>query len=141
MLRVDCRAVGLGIFYVQIPDFSVDFCGLVLPVNLVENQSVFHLEFGIFSDDLVFELELDYRDCLVNSLPVHVAVIFHAERHERSEVDSVSFLENVKIVVSRAETHNVRDALLASCSRAHPDNIVVSPLNIDGMVVQKCVED
>ena len=113
-------------------------------------------------DHRVFQLQLDHRDRLVQLCQTVVAVkgnvriisVVDAEglagvvrvslrrvRAERAEIDAVAALENLKIAVRAVDADDIRDARGVSARGADPQEIVVSPLNIQRMIAHQPVDD
>ena len=125
-------------------------------------RAVRHIEFGMRRDHRVFQLQLDHRDRLVQLCQTVVAVkgnvriisVVDAEglagvvrvslrrvRAERAEIDAVAALENLKIAVRAVDADDIRDARGVSARGADPQEIVVSPLNIQRMIAHQPVDD
>ena len=112
-------------------------------------------------DQFSLQLELDDRDRLVHLLVelgilhiVLILVILHLERlarivvirhhgkaRQRHEIDAVAILQNIKIAVFCGDAQHIRNTCLIARSRAHPQHIMVAPLDIHGMIFHQCIHD
>ena len=135
--------------------------GSLLIVNPVKHPPVFHVKVFLTPDDLSLHLELDHGDRLVNP-QVHLHLrpadgvvlafqrktgtwvgLIHpdGERSQRQKVDAVPVLQNVQVAVPGADPDGIGNTAPLSRGRAHPEHVMVSPLDIQGMVVHQLVHD
>ena len=131
---------------------SADLQRTALKIELVEQQPVIHFILRVRKDILPLELELYDAYRLVHLRDDRIAVILisvrfralrreafagvvlidaHGEHRQRPDVYPVAVLKEVVVVVAQADTHGVRDAAAVPRRRAHPENVVVAPLDVD----------
>ena len=60
---------------------------------------------------------------------------------KRSQIDSVSDLQHVKVIIADVHAQKVRHAGPVARCRSHPDNIVIAPLEIHIMVIHQKIHD
>ena len=131
-----------------------------LVVDLVEQLATLQAEAGVLVDELRFHLELDDGHGLLD-LDVHlqllrreIRIAFEAEgdarivlvrlereRGQGQNVDAVGVLQNGQVAVARAVAHDVRDAAALAERGAHPHDVVVAPLDVEGVVLHERVHD
>ena len=63
-----------------------------------------------------------------------VAVMLHGECGQRHEVDAVAFFYGGEVGVTERQADDVADARLIACACAHPQDVVVAPLDVPVMV-------
>ena len=68
-----------------------------------------------------------------------VAIGFHGERDERHEIDSVAVFESLHVAVAQRYPQHVGDAGIVAGGGAHPEGIVVAPLDIEILVLRQRV--
>ena len=111
-------------------------------VDVMEQPAALHLEVVIARDELALELEHHDGDGALRCLQGRfVGVDVRGKCRQRPQADAVAALEDVGIVVAQGIAHDRRDAGLAAERRAHPEHIVVAPLDVDGRVLHEQVED
>ena len=131
-------------------------------IDLIEQQAVFHQILRPPLDELALELELDDGDRLLHLrhqadfiageifARVHlgaeqaariVLVGFHGERGQRQEADPVTVAQRFHVAVAQRAAHHVGDAGLAPGGRAHPQDVVVAPLDVDLMMLHQVVKN
>ena len=137
------------------------YCSLLI-IDLVKKKPVLQFVFRVSHYSLSFNLELAYGYCLVHSchkLLVHriVFVCFYCLRPEcctrviginllchgcqRSQVNSVSHLHHVKVVVFDVYSQHIGNACPASRCRTHPENVVIAPLEINIVIVHEIIHN
>ena len=156
---VDGGEVGVG----HRIDLAVDLHSALRVVDAVEQPAVVHGPFGVFLRHGTFELELDYGDGLVHLshqaeglfgvlrlLGIHfggelragiVGVGLHCHRGEGEEVDPVAVLKGREVGVAERDAHDVGYAAVVAGGRAHPEHVVVAPLDVPVAVVTEGVHD
>ena len=136
---VDCREVGaLELVAPAVTEPRVRGA----EVNLVEQPAALHLEVGVARDELALELEHHDGDGALRGLQGGlVGVDMRGERRQWPQADAVAALEHVGILIAQGVAHDGRDAGLAAERRAHPEHIVVAPLDVDGGMLHEQVED
>ena len=131
-------------------------------INLIEHQAVIHMVFGMTTNDLTFEFELDDGDGLVHlghqlsrtlqtrivvevlGLPDGARVIaidLHGEVGERQKIDAVTFLERLDIGITDRDAEHRCNECEVACSGSHPFDVVVAPLDVEIVVARECVHD
>ena len=70
-----------------------------------------------------------------------IPVYFHGKSSQRHHVDSVSIFQNIKISIADAVADHCCHAGSLPYSRAHPHHIMISPLDIKGMIIHKAVHN
>ena len=132
----------------------------VLVIDAVQHRAVIHAVFRIARDDLPLQLEQDDRHRLVHlgdqlRIVVRrvadvarqkaragiVGVRLHGKREQRRKRDAVAVLERVDVAVLQGIDDRRRDHRAAARRGAHPQHIVVAPLHVDVVIVQKPVQD
>ena len=129
-------------------------------VDTMQKLAILEAEARVIVDEARLHLELDDGHGLLD-LDVHlellrgqIGVAFQAERHarvvlirlererrERQDVDAVSVFQYGQVAVPRAVAHHVRDAPALPERGAHPHDVVVAPLNVEGVIVRQGVHD
>ena len=131
-------------------------------IDLVEQQPVLHLVVRAALDDLGLDLELDDRHRFLhlrheadflrrktavggnlrNELFARVVLVgFQRERGERQDADAVTVFQRLHVAVAQAGADDVGDTRLAAGRCAHPQDVVVAPLDVDLRVFHQHVED
>ena len=133
---------------------------LPLVVDFVQKKPVVHLKFRVGPDHLALKLELNDCDSLVNlhvkiqvlgivirivadrkCAAVHVLVGFQGKGCKGNQIDPVALLQCVQIPIPRRSPQNRGNTGKMPAGGSHPDNIVISPLNIHGMVLHQRIHD
>ena len=91
-----------------------------------------HLELGGRKIGIALERKADARV---------VGVGVERERRKRQNVDAVGVFQDGEVAVAGAVAHHVRDAATLPERSAHPHDVVVSPLDVHGMVRHERVHD
>ena len=142
---------------IQIPEriflpFDQDCTGC--GVYLIEQQTVLHSKFRVSHDHLSFQLKLHDGDRLVHFLIEHCIpdIIFlfpviqfktaarffvitvHCQSRKRHQIDPISILQQIQIAVFCGDADHVADQRLIARCCTHPRDIMVSPLDINGMM-------
>ena len=158
--RVHCGEVAV----LQGVGGSANSDGLVLIVDLVQQQAVLHAELGVPDDLLALQLEEDDGDGLVHpggeelillrillrvrprqlhGKAVGVAVLVHlvGEDGQGPQGDTVAGLDDLQVVVVDGVGQHRGHQRPGTGGGAHPQNIVVAPLDVHAVVVQQGVHD
>ena len=128
-----------------------------LKIHGTQQVTVLHAPLGVLVEDLGLHLELENGDGLVHhrgetrillieflataSGPRHelrtrvIAVGLHGEGSQGHQVNTVCLLKGGKVCVSQTETDNVADTCVVSCAGTHPENVVITPLDIPVFVL------
>ena len=110
-------------------------------VQLVQQQPVLHMIFRVAEDDLPFQLEHHHVDGLELRLAQRKArVCLFGKKGQRPQGNAVAALQHVQVVVIQAVAHDGGDARLVPAGGAHPEDVVVAPLDVHGVVAQKHVQ-
>ncbi len=129
---------------------AVNDDGAAVAVDLPQQVAIVELEARILRDKGRLDLELDDGHSL---LDLHVqldlgrrqvGVALQAESHarivaigllrergERQNVDAVGVFQDGQVAVARADAHDVGNAPALPERGAHPDDVVVAPLDVD----------
>ena len=70
-----------------------------------------------------------------------VGIRFHGEGGERHHVDAVALLERLRVGVAEGEAEHAGYTSLVAGGRAHPENVVVAPLDVPVVVGRERVHD
>ena len=156
VFRVNRREIHIihGIFH------AIHKHGSFFKINLIQQQSVFHAEFGAAFDNLPLHLPLHDGNCLVHfgnhvevlitqhliplglELLTGVAGVFvHRKGCQRQKVNAVILLYRIQICISGLDTQHITNQGLTACRRAHPCDIVVAPLDIHRMIMRQNIHD
>ena len=113
-------------------------------------------------DSLSFDLELYDRDHLVHlgreirrdrvifvcfkyirsEVLARIVLVYKlCQRRERTQVETVSYFEHVEVVIADIYPYHSRYAWSVSACSAHPQYIVVAPLNVYAPVLHQVVHD
>ncbi len=155
LLRIDRGEVRVaqGIF------LAVDLNGTLFPIHAGEHVAIPHLIRRAPAHELSLEFEHDDADGFVHpgveALVARavrlrrevarlegggVAVALVREHRQRQQVDAVAVLEHVEVVVLQAVFHRRRDARGAAGGGAHPEHVVVAPLDVHVVVAHERLE-
>jgi fructose-1,6-bisphosphatase III len=67
-----------------------------------------------------------------------ISIDFHCECRQGQEVDAVAVFQSRQVAVAHAHADHVGDATRIAGSGSHPEDVMVTPLDIEVMVVAKC---
>ena len=131
-----------------------------LKIDPVQQISFFQLKFRMCEDELSLRFELQNRNGLMNleidqHLPLVGGVVplqmktgagiplvgAHGVGGKGQHVDAVTVFQNVEVSVAGTDANHVANAGDFSCGGAHPQDVMVSPLNVHGMVIHQGVQD
>ena len=137
--------------------------GPLLPVDAAQEVAVLHLEIRVAVDDLTLELEHQDGDGLMHdgaamehtggvgaagSVGVRhpdgqivVAIELLGHPLQVAEVDAVAVLHHAVVVVRKGGLQHRADADGTAGRRAHPDHVVVAPLDVHIVVAHQQVKD
>ena len=135
----------------------------LLPVDVAEEVAALHLKIGVAVDDAALHLEHEDGDGLVHDGAAvehtgrigaagrigvghpegQVVVAIELLRHplQMPQVDAIAVFEHPVVVVGQRGLEHGADADGAARSGAHPDHVVVAPLDIDIVVAHEQVQD
>ena len=129
----------------------------------MQQQAVVHLELRTAANNLAFQFKLDNRHSFLhlrnqtNRFLVErsvrtsglgqeqfarvVGIRFHRKGCKGKEVDAVAILQCRQIPVAQTHADDIRDAPHVAGSRAHPQDVVVAPLDVEVMVIAYRIHD
>ena len=132
----------------------------LFPIHLVQQEPVLHPVFRVGQDVLPLQLELDDADGLVHpgddGLAVLVKILrllgqeagagvvpisLQGELGQGAHVDAVAVFQKVVVVVAQADAHGVGDAAAVAGGGAHPEDVVVAPLDVHVALLFQLVHD
>ena len=70
-----------------------------------------------------------------------VLIRIKRETSQRQNIDSVGIFENRKVSVTRAVSHDMSNTAALTERSAHPHDVMIAPLNINRMVIDKGLHD
>ena len=142
---------------------SIHLACTFLKIHGTQQVTVLHAPLGVLVEDLGLHLELENGDGLVHhrgetrillieflataSGPWHelrarvIAIGLHGEGGQGHQVNTVCLLKGSKVSIAQTETDNVADTCVVSCTGTHPENVVVTPLDIPVLVLPQQVEN
>ena len=134
--------------------------GSLYRIDPVKQTAVFHMEFSVSVDKLSLQLELNDRKCLMHLLTqfffqciiigssIHLKCItriifinFHGKSSEWKHIDSITVFKNIKITISNTVAQYRCNTCTLSDGSSHPYNIMISPLNIERMVIHQTIHN
>ena len=108
----------------------------------MQQAAALHAVFGMPRDELAFQLEQKDGDGLKRRRFSHGAGVGLAgEQGQRPQADAVAGFQQLHVVVLQAAAHDGGHAHGVAGGRAHPQDIMVAPFDVHGMVVQKQIHD
>ena len=94
------------------------------------------MEIRVAADELSLEFEHNHGDGALGRFDGGlVGIDMRGESRERAQADAVAALEHIGVVVAQGVAYDRRDADLTAQRRAHPEYIVIAPLDIDVRVM------
>ena len=155
------RVYGGEIHVVHFIFHTFDVDGAFFKVNLIQQQSVFHMEFGMTFDDLCFHFPLQNRNGFMhfgNQLEVFVTqcsfctlrcklcarvigVTIHSKCCQRNQVDTVVFFDGIQVGITGLDTQYVTNERLTSCRCPHPSDVMVPPLDVHRVIMFQNIHD
>ena len=128
---------------------TVTYHGLLLVIDLIQQQPLFHIPFRMSADHLPFQLKLQDGDSLMHphiqlQITGVIIVIILDGKHtairlgiglqrkggQRYQVDAIALFQSIQIAVTGRIADHSGDAGHIPCCRPHPDHIMVAPLNV-----------
>ena len=158
LFPVDRRKICIG----QRIFFSVRKCDRSLfRIDPLKQAPVFHMELFVPADQLAFQFKLDdgdglmhlpsklfFQNTVVIGISLHlknsagiIFISFHCKGCQRHEIDSISILQDIHVPVADTVSDHGCNAGFLACGSAHPDYIVISPLDIQRVVFHQTVHD
>ena len=139
---------------------AVNGHGALPVIDFIQQPPVIHPVFRMPGDELALQLELDHRHRLVNlgegvhaafkvplvvRVPGHepgaVLIGFLGEGDHIPQADAVAVFHNVQGVVLQRQIQHAGDASLAARRRAHPEDVVVAPLDVHAVVGHQQIQN
>ena len=113
-----------------------------LRVDVPEQQPVLHPPVGMARDGLPLQLEEDDGDGLLHRAhPVVGAIGRLREERELAQRHSVGALQDLEAVIVDVVADDGGKARGGPCGCAHPHDVMVAPLQVDGVVAHEAVDD
>ncbi|EJW96034.1 hypothetical protein EVA_15854 [gut metagenome] len=132
-------------------------------INLFEQLPTLHGKLRTTVNDLSLQLKLDNRNRLVHlrnqaqrllvvlairiihlrheNLTRIIAIHIHGKRSQGQQIDSVAILQRTQIAIPQRHAHHVGYAAVVARSRSHPENIVISPLDVEVVIVAQRIHN
>ena len=111
-------------------------------IDLVEQQAVCHVKLGVALDNLALELkkqDVNGFDQRADGLAGGISGV--GEGDKLAQRDAIVVLENLVVVVAQVVAQHRGDAGGLAGSGAHPQQVVVAPLNIERMIGEQAVHN
>ena len=106
-----------------------------LGVHVLQQQAVVHVPVGVAADGLPLQLEEDDRDGLLNGAHAVVGAVGGLGKEgQLTQADAVGALQDLEAVVVDVVADDCSQARVGARRSAHPDDVVVAPLHVDGVV-------
>ena len=96
-----------------------------------------HLFIQVQLPDILF-LDIP-RDC--KQFTGIILVTVQRKPCQRDEIDPVSVFQGVEIIVSGADPHHIGNTRPMSGRSPHPEDVVISPLDIQRMIIHETVHN
>ena len=112
------------------------FCQLSLHLELDDGDGLVHLhvQFRLAGAACIGSFK---RKTGAGVIPVHV----QGKCGQGQQVDPIPLLQDIQVAVSCADTDHIGNTPLLARSGAHPEHIMVSPLDIQGVVGHQFIHD
>ena len=116
--------------------------GFAVFQEAVQKPASLHAVFGMARDELAFQLEQKDGDGLKRSRFAHgTGVGLAGEQRQRAQADAVTGFQQLHVVVLQAAAHDGGHAHGVAGGRAHPQDIMVAPFDVHGVVIQQQIHD
>ena len=70
-----------------------------------------------------------------------IGIRIHCKSSQWKQIDSVSVFKCTQITIAHGHTYHVSDTTIITGSCSHPKNIMISPLNIEVVVITQCIHN
>ena len=70
-----------------------------------------------------------------------IGIRIHCKSSQWKQIDSVSVFKRAQVAVAHGHTYHVGNTTIVTGSCPHPENIMISPLNIEVMVIAQRIHD
>ena len=70
-----------------------------------------------------------------------ISISIHRKRSKRQQIDAISVFKDIQIAVSCTDTDHIGNASPLPGGGTHPQHIMISPLNINRMVLDQFFHD
>ena len=159
ILWINGRKIGV----IQRIFFAAQFYGSLLIINLVQQQTFLHIPLRMLLDQLPFHLELNNGDGFVHHgihlciIPVVFLIIIphmniecltcmsliaiNGKPHQWDHIDPVRILQNRQVAVTGGNTQHIAHTWYGTGRCSHPQDIVVSPLDVHRMMSHQIIHD
>ena len=105
----------------HLPGGAVDIDGAVVCIDLVEQQTILHVELGVAHDDLPLELEQQDVDGFDERCDAVVGVIgLVCEGDKGAQRDAIIVFEDLVVVIAQIIAQDADDARFFACGGSHP---------------------
>ena len=133
-------AVNRRKFPVELVNLPAEIYCAVVEINLVKQAATVHFKIGVAQNHLPFKLEHNHQTCKFGGAKrIFFGIKIRRKNCQRAKTDTVAALQNVCVVVVQRIAHDRRDTNFTAESRAHPNHVMIAPLNIEffGIIHQK----
>ena len=72
---------------------------------------------------------------------VIMGIILQGKQGQWPQADAIAAFQDFHVMVAHIVAQHVRNARRAACRSTHPEDIVVAPLNIEGMVLHEVIHN
>ena len=104
----------------------------------VQQPAALHAVFGMPRDELPFQLEQNDRYSLKRRLRLRKArIVLAGKQCQRPQADAIAGFQQLHVVILQASAHDGGHAHGVAGGRAHPQDIMVAPFDVHGMVISK----
>ena len=118
------------------PHFRMRLNNLSLHLKLNDRNGLMHFQICLHLLGIVNPAASQLKTG-AGILPVSI----HCKGCQRKEVNSIAVLQNVKISITGTDPDHIGNAPSLPCCRPHPQNIMVSPLNIHRMMNHQLIHN
>ena len=157
-----CRVHRWKITVLQGIDLPIDGNGLVLIVDLVQQQPVRHVKLRVTQQLLSLQLEQDHCNGLIHpgreqlillctrvivhqlyleAMGIRILIDLVGKNTQRPQGNAIARLDHIQIVVMDGIGQHRGHHSPGATGRAHPENIVVAPLDIHAVAGHQTVHD
>ena len=108
----------------------------------MQQQPVFHFKFRIPLDQLAFQFEHDHGNSLEHPcLYRKIGIRFCRKQGQLPQRNTVSPLQNFCIAIGKGIAQYPGNTARAASSGTHPQDVVIAPLDIHGVMTHQDVHD
>ncbi len=157
--RIYGREVGIA----QSIFFSFVYKDATLKINLLQQFAVGHPKLRTTVDNFGLQFKLDNGNgfmhlsdqaqsllIIMSVGKIHlrhedgariIGIRIHCKSSQWKQIDSVSVFKRAQVAVAHGHTYHVGNTTIVTGSCTHPENIMISPLNIEVMVIAQRIHD